>query len=146
MKTIFSTLFIFIVLCSCNKAKTEGNKHPSFSEIEEFFQTQNGIDRMNIVQIHIKNFNLSEYKKYKPNNTDVEIRSFEATYNLILKKETKNLESKAELISSDNVNWRIKKLTIIEEADSIGKHYEKTMEWEYPDSLKNYNVLLKINN
>lgn len=146
MKSLFTALFLFIILCSCHNTSTERFQHPSFTKVEDFFQTQKGINRMNTVKIDVNNFNLSEYKKYKPNNIDIETRSFEASYNLNLKWENKNLKSKAELISSDSINWRIKKLTIVEEADSIGNHYEKTMEWEYPDSLENYNVLLKIIN
>ena len=142
MKSLFKLLFLFIIFSACNKVKPP--EHPSFKKVEVFLQNNKGVYGLGNDRIDVNTFNLTDYKTHEFHNTTLGTKSFEVMYGFTFEGENKSFKSKAELVSQDNINWRIKKLSIMEEADSSGKHYEKTMLWEDADSLADYKVFLKI--
>src|SRR5690606_12546760 len=98
MKTVSFNipLLLLIIFSSCqHDTSTEKINHPSFSTIEDFFQTAKGIKRFNSLDINVNDFHLTEYKKYKSNNIDLETRRIEASYDFTLNGANQNLKSKA---------------------------------------------------
>lgn len=140
MKIFKITLFLFIISVSCNIGNPA--QHPSFAEIQDFFESEKRIKTLNISDVKIDKFGLTEYRKSE--NNRIEKQSFQAQYELRLMGDKDNYKSKVVLVSKDNINWNIDRITIVSQADSVGKHYEKTMAWENMDSATVYNVTLRV--
>jgi len=142
MKKLLNFILIIILLNSCNRIET--SKHSSFFKIESFIQDEKRIKGFHISNISVDKFQISEYKKFKPYSSELETRKLIASYELTLESKNKDFKAKAKVSSIDSVNWEIINLSIVNQADSISKHFEETITWNYPVSLKPYNVTLKI--
>lgn len=137
MKYSFVILILFaFFLIACDSS--EKSSHISYRVLNDFLKTQKLYQRFDIQNINVEDFNLKDSVTY--NNKVLKSRFLSAFYAFRITGKSKEFFSKAEIISTDSIHWKVQLLTLTEEERKENLKYKKIYEWKTSKDSINYST------
>lgn len=131
---IISLFTSFLIACDTN----DKSSHISYQVLNDFLKTEKLYQRFDIQNIKIEDFNLKDSVTY--NNKVLNSRFLSAFYAFRITGKSKELLSKAEVVSTDSVHWKVHLLTLTEEENKENLKYKKIYEWKTNKDSVNYST------
>ena len=119
---------LILILLSCNHP--DEPVHSSYIELNRFLKQENLYQTLDIEKVDVGFVSISDFKDYRPDNKVIHNRKLEAIYDFTITGRNKAYLSKATVVSTDSILWRIKTLVVKEKADSSNTATEKTYTWD----------------
>lgn len=120
---------LILLSLSCNHHPDEP-VHSSYNELNRFLKQENLYQTLDIKKVNVDFVSISDFKDYRPDNKVIHNRKLEAIYDFTITGGNKVYLSKATVVSTDSILWRMKTLVLKEKADSSNTATEKTYTWD----------------
>lgn len=126
-----------LILISLSCGHPDEPVHSSYNALDQFLKQENLYQTLDVENVNVDSVSISDFNDYRPDNKISHNRKSEVIYDFTMTGRNKVYLSKAAIVSTDSLIWRMKTLIIIEKVDSSNTIIEKTYTWNWSkDSIK----------